>query len=113
MSANRLNAKEALRLELREHSVSLLAGGSVLGNALREVLPDPECAIVLQWVPEQAEDIYWILVGPDDIAIVEIPRNSNSEPACPLIQRTTVERYRERRLSKVTREKLELALGMI
>ncbi|WP_157025568.1 hypothetical protein [Paraburkholderia heleia] len=112
MSANRATAKEELRKQMLEDSASLQADDSLLGKTLRSIFPHMSRAFVLQWIPEQAEDIYWVLVGRESIVTIEIPRTISAD-ASPSVKLTTVDKYRERRISKITREKLEMALSLI
>jgi len=66
-----------------------------------------EQAFVIDWIPEQGEDIYTIAVSEEIIATVEIPRDENTREK-PLIEITSFERYERdaKNMTKATRRKL-------
>ena len=86
---------------------------SGLGFALRSYVPTLECAFLLEWVPEQAEDIYWVLTGFNEIVKVEVPRGRSNDEEPALLQKMDVATYREKRHSREVREKLEIALELL
>ena len=86
---------------------------SGLGVVLRGFLPTLERAFILRWVPEQAEDIYWVLTSPTEIVIVEIPRSQPSDDERTSLQTIGVAMFRQKRLSRETRERLEIALELM
>jgi hypothetical protein len=59
-------------------------------------------AFVIDWIPEQGEDIYTIVVPPDTVAIVEVPRD-DSDSGVPMIQRMHFHQYR-RGIKSTTKE---------
>ncbi|MCO4881780.1 hypothetical protein VOI32_35955 [Paraburkholderia caribensis] len=76
-------------------------------------MPTLKCAFILEWVPEQAEDIYWVLTSFDEIVKVDVPRwrSNDEEPAS--LQKMDVGTYRRKRHSREVREKLEIALELV
>lgn len=86
---------------------------SALGLLLRGYFPDLERAFILEWVPEQAEDIYWVLVGPNEIAEIEVPRPEPSEEKPVSLHELDVATYRRKPHSRQVREKLEMALELV
>jgi hypothetical protein len=77
--------------------------------SLRVRYPKMKTAYTLNWIPEQGEDIYCILVDTDLIVSVEVDRmNKDSEP---LIKDTSLEQY-QRKLSKTGRIKLAVAVDL-
>jgi hypothetical protein len=84
-----------------------------LGLAVRRLFPDLVLAFVLYWLPEQEADIYWVLVSPAQIAMIEIPRDPSVRDRGASFEMTSVEAYKHRRLSREARRKLAVALGLI
>ncbi|PCE27954.1 hypothetical protein BWP39_05460 [Paraburkholderia acidicola] len=115
MSTGKQKAVEAIRQDLLQSSASLLAGNEAdaLGGALRRFFPKLSHAFVVHWIPEQAEDIYWVLVSRTDIAEIEIPRSNYAEANPPLLKILDVGAYREKRHSRDVRQKLEIGLELI
>lgn len=115
MSASKAELRELMRRQLLEGSVSLCAQGnqSPLTQALRKFFPALSQAFLLYWLPEQAEDIYWVLVSRTEIAKVEVERNPENEEKAASVEIVTVEAYRRRRLSQQVKEKLEVALELM
>ena len=72
MTARNSEKIELVRSELLGASDRLCSKNdqSELGLALRSYVPALECAFILEWLPEQAEDIYWVLTGFNEIAKV-------------------------------------------
>jgi len=64
-------------------------------------------------LPEQAEDIYWLLVSQKEIAKIEIPRSQSIGEGAAFLEMMSVEAYRHGRPSRDARRKLEVALEMI
>lgn len=65
MTESKLQKRALVREELVRVSKELCSKDdqSKLGLALRGVLPILDHAFILHWVPEQAEDIYWVLIS--------------------------------------------------
>ena len=76
-------------------------------------MPAPERDFILQWVPEQAEDIYWILTSSTEMVRVEIPRCRPSGDERASLQTIDVAMFRQKHLSREVREKMEVALELI
>ncbi|GAB7539991.1 hypothetical protein [Burkholderia sp. 3C] len=88
-------------------------GGNVLALTVRRFFPDLVQAFVLYWLPEQAEDIYWLLVSSTEIAKIEIPRNQDAGECAATLEMVSVDAYSNRRLSRDVRRKMEVALALI
>lgn len=69
-------SEEQLREELVRSNLALRDGsyGLRLTALLKSVNVNLADAYVLQWIPEQGEDIYTLLVSSSEVLIVEIPR---------------------------------------
>ena len=102
--------EELLRTSEQLCSTSDLSG---LGLALRGRFPTLQHAFILDWVPEQAEDIYWVLIVPNEIAEVEVPRAQPGDGEPASLQQLDVATYRKKRHLRQVREKLEIALELI
>jgi hypothetical protein len=82
--------------------------------ALRESFPDLNTAFILDWIPEQGEDIYDVFVDCENIAIVDISRITDENKASPLISIFSIDEYRkQRRISKLLRRKLSCAVELM
>jgi hypothetical protein len=82
-----------------------------LARVLRAEFGVLNSAYVIDWVPEQGENIYTVVVRPDLIAIVEIPRDPDSSEM-PAIERVPLKQYRRQRLSKLSRRALDVAIQL-
>ncbi|MBN3755505.1 hypothetical protein G3N95_21355 [Paraburkholderia sp. Tr-20389] len=115
MSIGKNGTLEAIRRDLLQSSASLLAGNETdaLGLALRRLFPEIAYAFVVHWIPEQAEDIYWVLVSPTEVAEIEIPRGEYAEGNTPLLKVLDVAVYQKMRHSRDVRQRLEIGLELI
>ena len=79
-------------------------------RSVMQAFPDTKTAFVLDWIPEQGEDIYTVLINDDRVAIFELPRMlaEGSEPRS--IQ--TLNDYRHK-LKKHRAIKLAVALDLV
>ncbi|RXV64982.1 hypothetical protein D1006_32900 [Burkholderia stabilis] len=107
--------RELIRRELVHTSEQICSkrDQSGLGLVLRGFLPNLERAFIVQWLPEQAEDIYWILISATEIAKAEIPRSRLSDDEHVLLQTIDIATFRKKRLSREAKEKLEIALELM
>ncbi len=62
-------------------------------NVLLAEFGNIDQAFVIDWIPEQGEDIYTVVIPPDTVTIVEISRD-DCAPETPLIQRVPFDQYR-------------------
>lgn len=64
MTESNSEKRQLVRDELLRTSEQLCSESdpSRLGLPLRGYFPTLKCAFILDWVPEQAEDIYWGLI---------------------------------------------------
>ncbi|WP_233833537.1 hypothetical protein [Paraburkholderia sp. ZP32-5] len=115
MSTGKKGTLEAIRHDLLQSSASLLAGNETdaLGIALRHLFPGIAYAFVLHWIPEQAEDIYWVLVSPTEVAEIEVPRDGYVEGNTPLLKVLDAAAYQKQRHSRDVRQRLEIGLELI
>lgn len=115
MNATRATSVELAKRELLQKAEGLVSKDTdnVLGLALKHFFPEIARAFVLYWLPEQGEDIYWLLVGPQKVAKIEIPRGSSGGECASMLEILTVEEYKSRKLSRITRRKLDAALALI
>lgn len=86
---------------------------SRLGLTLRDFMPTLERAYILKWVPEQAEDIYWVLTGPAQIVKVEVPRGQIHDKEFAALETMDVATFQQKRHSQEVREKLAIALELV
>lgn len=106
--------EEQMRRELLAGREGLLAGDRWprLSRALRERFSDYRQAFIVDWIPEQAEEICTVLIDGATIAIVEVSR-LESQPT--LFQSMTLAEYRRKQqgmMSRTSRRRLEMALAL-
>ncbi len=65
-------------------------------------------AYIVDYVPEEAEDIYVVMATPDEVLVIEVPRLEG--PA--LVERKPLSEYLERK-TKASRRRLEMARSLI
>lgn len=115
MTARNSEKRQLIRGELLRTSEKLCSESdpSRLALALRGYFPTLKRAFILDWVPEQAEDIYWVLIGPNEIAKVEIPRTLLGDGGPASLQQLDVAAYRQKHHLRKIRERLEIALELM
>ena len=97
-----MNNEEIIQSFLKS-SRELLEGNR--NDRLRSVLLDEfgplEYAFIADWIPEQGEDIYTVIVPPDSVVIVELSRIDPDEE--PLVKRLPYREWkRGKRLGRKT-----------
>ena len=109
-----MNSREHVRADLLSSMASMFSGDTnpLLLAALKAAFPWLSFALIVNWIPEQAEDIYWVLIDLHRIAIVEVPRLSNGLEVVP-VEVLDLNKYKERRLSIESRRKLEVAINLM
>lgn len=114
MTVREFDERESLLRDMTRASEKLCdkRDRSALGLALRTLLPTVHHAFIVRCVPEQSEDIYWLLVSPREIVRAEIHRDraSNEKPVMSLMG---LDEFRRNRLSREVRDRLRLALELI
>lgn len=87
--------------------------GERLLSALREKFPGLAKAYLVSRVPDQSEDLYTVVVGPDLIAFVELDRYEVE--AEPVITTQSAREYRKRhpKPGREMREGLEVAVQLM
>jgi hypothetical protein len=66
--------EEQMRQELVHANLSLRKSQDRLAAALKTARVNLETAYLLDWIHEQAEDIYAVLISPNEVLTVEVPR---------------------------------------
>ncbi|EPX55097.1 hypothetical protein D187_009603 [Cystobacter fuscus DSM 2262] len=105
---------ERLSQELESSNSWLFEGqNSRLLSALTAVCPGLKKAFVVDWIPEQGEDIYTVVAGPDLLVVVEVDRLSVAVE--PIVEVFSVRDYKKAHpsLTISSRRKLELGLEML
>ncbi|QTH43043.1 hypothetical protein J4772_00685 [Cohnella sp. LGH] len=103
--------EQEFRKELEGSNIVSAQGGKAeaILNVLRTTFGEVKSAYILNWTPEQGEDIFTILVDLDKIAKVEISRVNHSE--IPLIETYNLKDF-QKRLSKIFQIKLAVAIDL-
>ena len=86
--------------------------GVELLKALKSNFPMADSAYVLQWIPEQGEDIFWILINPSIIGVIEVPRAGNQFTTESTVRVMGIDDYLKRKLTSETKRKLALAINL-
>jgi hypothetical protein len=109
-----MSSRDHVRADFLNSVTSMFSGGTnpLLLAALKADFPWLSFALIVNWIPEQAEDIYWVLIDLNRIATVEISR-LNNDLAGVSIEVLDLNRYKERRLSIDNRRKLEVAIELM
>ncbi|MGE8567936.1 MAG: hypothetical protein ACN6PV_15790 [Achromobacter sp.] len=109
-----MNSRDHVQADLLSSMASMFSGGTnpLLLAALKTAFPWLSFALIVNWIPEQAEDIYWVLIDLNRIATVEIPRSSNDVIGVS-VEVLDINIYKERRLSIDSRRKLEAAIELM
>jgi|BioPla2DNA2_1021312.scaffolds.fasta_scaffold58733_2 hypothetical protein len=103
--------EQEFRRELIESHTALFKRneeGELL-NILKSTFNKMKTAYIINWTPEQGEDLYTILINVDTIAKIEISRISSDEK--PIIQTYTLKDF-NKGLSKVFQIKLAVAIDL-
>ncbi len=111
MTTTRLS-EDQTREELEASRAAIRGGTAPAGllAALRSRFPRTYAeAFIVDWIPEQAEDIYVVLVH-DEIATIEVMRRSQELVSCDVL---SVAAYRAANpLPRSDRRRLELAMKL-
>ena len=107
--------RESLRREQLSISEQLCSGDDQgpLGRVLRTSFPTLSRAFVVRCMPEQTEDIYWLLIPSNNIVMVDVPRGPESEKKPLVVLLMDLERFRRKKLARPTRDRLEVALELL
>lgn len=103
------NTEQQMREELIRSNLALQDGSyGRLADALESENVNVAGAYVLNWIPEQAEDIYAVLVSAGEVVTVEVPRGEGQV----LVEREELAKY-EGKCSKVQRLKIAVARDLL
>ncbi len=102
-------AEQSCREELSKSWGGLRESGNQLFSILADRIGLIGSAFVLSWTPEQAEDLYTILVNGSEVVWLEVSR-SNGEVVD--FQATSVKEYERSLRSRQSRIKLAVALDL-
>ncbi|SEW51864.1 hypothetical protein [Chitinophaga arvensicola] len=99
-------AEQDFRIELIKSKDSLFGFGSRLLPVLKKIHPQMTTAYILDWIPEQGEDIYTILIDDAIITTIELEKNGAVEP---IIEIATVVQYLD---GLARRNQIQLAVAL-
>ncbi len=104
-----------LKSELLESMESLFAGNTnkLLLETLHAKFPSLSFALIINWIPEQGEDIYWVLLSNEEIAVLEVPRLIGAKVGDVIVVSMSRHEYAKRNLSLESRRKFEAALELM
>jgi hypothetical protein len=101
--------EESIRRDLLASWQALSTGANPkLWQVLTVILPNLSCAFVIDWIPEQGEDFYAVLLENEKVVMVEIPKAADEVVAKPEV--ITLIQYKKALRS--TRKRLELAVAL-
>ncbi len=110
-----------LREEVKKLKADLLRSAQMFATgetnqSLRHVLdklrPEVRFALVFNWIPEQGEDVYWLLVNKEEVLIVDVPRPSCDEGVAAL-EVIDIGTFRKKKLSAETKRRFDAALEIM
>ncbi|WP_020621248.1 hypothetical protein [Paenibacillus daejeonensis] len=84
-------------------------GNIRLVDALKKEFSELKSAYILQWIPEQVEDFYKVLINESLVINIELSRDQDS---VPIIIKMLVSEYKKG-LSKINQIKLQVALDLV
>ncbi|MHA6820565.1 hypothetical protein [Ralstonia pseudosolanacearum] len=115
MTARKSEERAKIREEMLRTSNELCSRDdrSGLGIALRGFSPSLRHAFILRWIPEQAEDIYWVLVSPAELVKIEIPRVRNDNEISSSLELIDLINFKKNLPSQEVRMRLDIALELI
>ncbi len=98
----------------KELNASILRGKkeqstSKINEELLSLYPDFKSAITLDWIPEEGENIYTILIDQNLVVKIEISKNPNAKSI--LIESMDIKTYHYK-LKKLQKLKLKVALDI-
>jgi hypothetical protein len=99
--------------EGRERLLSEPSLESLLSNLRRKLQSITRNIYIFDWIPEQTEDLYRVLVDGTTVVHIEIPHDAQSGEV--LLEKWSVEEYlntRKKRLTGLHRRKFEIALRL-
>ncbi|MEJ8546875.1 hypothetical protein [Brevibacillus borstelensis] len=101
--------EQEFRKELAASNIIMAQGDKekAILKELRNTFGDMKTAYILNWTPEQCEDIFTILIDLDKIAKVEISRINHCE--APIIETYNFKEF-QKGLSKIFQIKLAVAI---
>lgn len=111
---NRVESLKQLKADLLR-SAELLALGEAntpLRKALDTVRPGMQFVVVFNWIPEQAEDIYWLLGDAEEVLMIELPRQGNRSGDM-IFEAIDIRTFNKKKLTVETRRRLEVALELL
>jgi hypothetical protein len=115
MKSARLSLDVQLEREIQNSQDAFYAGnsGAAVLNAISEGFPNARRGYLLQWLPDQGEDVFWVLIDPSMVAVIEIPRANNGVGGAPLCKTIGLQEYLSRPLTSENRRKAKLAAKMM
>jgi hypothetical protein len=109
---SRADRDAEVRARLERSRESLFGGGEpALLGALQQAVPGLRRAYVIDWIPEQGEDLYTVLVSETAIVTLEIERYTG---VASDIRMHNIHQYRRdhRKMGRALRTNLEQALAL-
>jgi len=97
------------------HAADLLATGASntsLRRVQEKLRPEMKLFLVFNWIPEQGEDIYWLLGDKEEILIVDLPRQGSDESAASM-EAIDLRTFSKKKLTAETRRRFEAALEIV
>lgn len=100
--------EQRLRSELISSNLALLEGRGCLAAVLKAEGIRLDNAYVIDWIPEQGEDIYFVLASLEEVCVIEIPRDHGTSR----IEKRILSAYRKI-CTKNQKRKVAIALSLL
>lgn len=109
-----MNFEEHLKEEMLKSMESIFSGQTspLLLEAINSFFPGLDFAFIINIIPEQAEDIFWLMIDLNTIAILEIPRHSKKISDVE-IETINIHTYKQKAISKESRRRINSATKII
>jgi hypothetical protein len=100
------------KLKQASASLATATNHSALAEAVRRHFPSAT-VFPIDWIPEQAEDIHWLLISPTEVAQITVNREPARAGAEVVVEMIALQTYSKRQLTKPVRRKLNAALELL
>lgn len=112
--SNRVESHKELKAELLRAADQFALGetNAPLRKALDTLRPGLKFAVVFNWIPEQGEDIFWLLGDKEEVLLIELPREESGSGGI-VLDAVDINIFKKKKLTVETRRRLDAALELL